>query len=1027
MRGPVSVAGGGWSLVVGTVMERPSGTAVRAALGDAPVVVGRTREQVYLREELAAAIGGHGRLILLGGEAGIGKTTLARDLARQAREREVCVLVGHCYDLTNTPPYGPWVDLVAGYEAGDTLPPPPAAFAGGTLKDFTSQAALFADVRRFLADLAAARPTVVVLEDLHWADPASLELLRHVAPQVGAWPLLLLVTYRVDELTRHHPFYQQIPALVREADGLRLDLRRLDTGALRTLVADRYHLPTPDQTRLVGYLEQHAEGNPFFTTELLRALQEQTLLQPIGETWELRELNRVVMPSLLRQVIDGRVARLGEETRKPLAIAAVIGQDVPLDLWAEVAELGDEALLAIVEQAVEAHLLEAERDGTRVRFVHALTREALYEGVLPPRRRVWHREVAEALAAGASADPDAIAFHFQQASDSRAPDWLIRAGERAQRAYAWLTAVDRLQTAAELLAGVAGQERTRGWLLLRLARLRRLSSPAEGAEALEEAERLGEIVGDEYLRADARHSRGILLCYADDYAGGVRFMEEGVVLLEARPGAADGAPGPAELWLADALPAALPNEGFDDDGEAVLAAKGIHFRRLSLPWFSAVAGHLERSVRTGESFIAAIEPVEHLGGLIRSSIGHTSQGLGNAYAGLGRPDDARRAFAQARETYRVLDHHGVIAFSLLTELRDVVIPYLADQPAERRRLAAEAEAALRRAGGALFPGIPPRLGWLSCLTLDGDWDEALRIAAETPPPHNTYLRREITATRALLAHHRGDTALARAQIAAVLPDGPAMAPGSRIHQEALFLQRLAADLCLDAGDLDGARAWLEAHDRWLAWSGAVLGRAEGRLAWARYHLAEGDTAPAGSALAEATALANGPRQPLVLLASHRLCGQIATERGSTKAADHHLALALDLADACAAPFERARTLLTLADLRFRTGERAAAEALLTETRRLCLPLGAAPTLAAVDALASQFGAPATTGSLPFGLTQREAEVLRLVAEGLTDAAVADRLYISPRTVSQHLRSVYAKIGVSSRSAATRLAMENGLA
>ena len=92
-------------------------------------------------------------------------------------------------------------------------------------------------------------------------------------------------------------------------------------------------------------------------------------------------------------MIDGRVARLGEATRKPLALAAVIGQEVPLALWAEVAALDEEALLDVVEQAVEAHLLEAERDGTRVRFVHALTREALYEGVLPPRRRVWHRRV----------------------------------------------------------------------------------------------------------------------------------------------------------------------------------------------------------------------------------------------------------------------------------------------------------------------------------------------------------------------------------------------------------------------------------------------------------------------------------------------------------------------------------------------------------------------------------------------------------------------------------------------------------
>src|SRR5215213_11434257 len=128
----------------------------------APLLVGRTREQVFLREQLAAAIGGHGRLILLGGEAGIGKTTLAKDVAREATARGAAVLAGSCYDLTNTPPYGPWLDLVGAYRPTGALPPAPAAFAGGSLSGVASQVALFAEVSRFVADLAAAGPAVVL-------------------------------------------------------------------------------------------------------------------------------------------------------------------------------------------------------------------------------------------------------------------------------------------------------------------------------------------------------------------------------------------------------------------------------------------------------------------------------------------------------------------------------------------------------------------------------------------------------------------------------------------------------------------------------------------------------------------------------------------------------------------------------------------------------------------------------------------------------------------------------------------------
>ena len=115
---------------------------------------------------------------------------------------------------------------------------------------------------------------------------------------------------------------------MRDAEGLRLDLRRLDVDALRVLVATQYGLTAADEARLVDYLDQHAEGNPFFTTELLRALEEEALLCHVEGGWTLGELDRVVVPSFLRQVIEGRVARLGEEVREPLAIAAVIGQEV---------------------------------------------------------------------------------------------------------------------------------------------------------------------------------------------------------------------------------------------------------------------------------------------------------------------------------------------------------------------------------------------------------------------------------------------------------------------------------------------------------------------------------------------------------------------------------------------------------------------------------------------------------------------------------------------------------------------------
>ena len=261
---------------------------------------------------------------------------------------------------------------------------------------------------------------------------------------------------------------------------------------------------------------------------------------------------------------------------------------------------------------------------------------------------------------------------------------------------------------------------------------------------------------------------------------------------------------------------------------------------------------------------------------IRAAVAFASHGLGIAQAGLGRPEEARAAFARARADFAELGHHALVAFTLLNELADVALTYDAANPAARRRLAAEAEAALDRTGGALRPGVSPRLAWLGCLVLDGRWQEADRILRDLPAPGNAYLRREITAAHAVLARHRGDPDRAWEEIRGLLPDGPETEPGDLIHQEGLFLQRLAADLCLDAGDVPAARAWLAAHDRWLAWSESVLGRADGQVAWARYHRAAGDTARARAAADDALTLAATPDQPLVSLAAHRLLGEIAT-------------------------------------------------------------------------------------------------------------------------------------------------------
>ncbi|MGA7669563.1 MAG: AAA family ATPase, partial [Nitrolancea sp.] len=315
-------------------------------------LAGRERELGLLHSQLAAARAGRGGLVLIGGEAGVGKSSLAETTLRQAAEQGCAVLEGHCFDLADTPPYGPFIDLFARYvpDAGDPLPPPAFA-ARGMVGAVPTQIALFVQVRDFLTALSARRPLVALLDDLHWADPASFDLLRYLARGIESLAALLLVTYRSDELTRRHPLYAFLPQLSREAIATRLDLGVLDEAAVRALVSIRYGLPEGDSARLAAYVQSRAEGNALFTGEVLRSLEEANALVPDADGWRLGTLTATAVPPLLRQVIDGRLDHLGEDARILLAVAAVLGQEIPLELWAKVGEVSEDALSEVLEWA----------------------------------------------------------------------------------------------------------------------------------------------------------------------------------------------------------------------------------------------------------------------------------------------------------------------------------------------------------------------------------------------------------------------------------------------------------------------------------------------------------------------------------------------------------------------------------------------------------------------------------------------------------------------------------------------------
>ncbi len=979
---------------------------MRAHVPEAAALVGRDRELDILRQYLAAAITGQGGLVLIGGEAGIGKTALAEALCREAQEQGALALVGRCYDLTETPPYGPWVELFGQYRPTGALPSLPAAFAArGTVGAVTSQAALFGQVRDFLAALAAAGPALLLLDDLHWADTVSLDLLRFVARHLAALPLLLVVTYRSDELTRRHPLSPLLPALVREAGADRVDLHPLDDAAVRALVADRYRLAVPDAARLVAFVQGRAEGNALFAGEVLRSLVESGALWREGEGWHLGDLRQAALPPLLGQVIDARVSRLDEEGQRLLNLAAAVGQEAALAVLGPLAGMDEEALLAAVEGAAAAGLLTEAPDGLHVRFAHALVREAVYTGISPARRRLLHRRIGELLSEQPHPDPDAVATHFGRAADGRAVPWLIRAGNRAWGAFALISAAERYAAALELLDEAGAEAGERVWLVFLLARMRWLADPAQALRDLEVAALLAETAGDRPLQVGIRYQRGFLLCMGGE-------MRRGIAELEAAVPAVAALSGPDRVHLTE--------RGWGWRSERPDIA-GL------LPEWLAWTGRFDDALSAGEPVVQ--HTPEAAGALADSHNAYAAVhlGLAVAHAGKGRPTEARRAWAAARSFNLALDHAHQIGMNASQELNWTVLPYRADRLAERRALADEAEAAWGRAVGAR-PDIVPATARLLVLLVEGRWDEARTIAIQAQTARSSGWSRQVpNRVLAEIARARGMADEAWARATELLPDGPDTAPGDTWILDTLPLLRLAALIAMDRGDLPCAQAWLAAHDRWLKWSGAVLGQSEGRLGWAAYYRAAGDATRAGREARIALQHASAPRQPLALLAAHCLLGEMNTDAGQHDDARTHLDAGLALAHACAAPYERALILLALAALRGATDGRAAALALLDEVRAICIPLGAGPALARADALAARLTSMSPPAPVyPDDLSAREVDVLRLIAGGSTNREIAATLFLSVRTVERHITGLYRKIDGRGRADATTYALRHAL-
>jgi class 3 adenylate cyclase len=522
-----------------------AGIALPERLRDLPATgyVGRVAERERLSELWAATRRGALNLALVCGEAGVGKTRLATQLALGVREEGATVLYGRCDEDLGVP-YQPWVQAL-GYlvqQAPQRVLHAHVERFGGDLARLipglrervpelpsaresdpeTERYLLYASVAGLLEGASEREPLLLILDDLHWADKPTLSLLRHVVTASSSMPAMVMATYRDSDLSRDHPLTALLADLHRDEGGERMKLSGLESADVLALMETATgHELDDDGRALSAEIARETAGNPFFAGELLRHLRESgTIVQQAdGRSRLVGDLSHLGLPQSVREVVGRRVERLGAEARTALSAAAVIGRDFDLDLLLAVTEMSEERLLDLLDEAVAASLLResAERAG-RFTFTHALVEHALYEDLGRARRARLHKQVAEALEQQCGDDPGErlgeLAGHWGAAvastDSAKAMHYAHLAADRALQQLAPDEAVRWYLRALELSEQAPAERSERCELLIGLGEAQRQTGSIEHRQTLLDAAALARELGDgdRLCRAVLANNRG---------------------------------------------------------------------------------------------------------------------------------------------------------------------------------------------------------------------------------------------------------------------------------------------------------------------------------------------------------------------------------------------------------------------------------------------------------------------------------------------------------------------------------------
>lgn len=996
-----------------------------------PILVGRDDDLGRLVGAVREAAAGSPRLLVVGGEAGIGKTRLVSELAARGAAGGARVLVGGCLDLADGgPPYLPFVEAFRRLvretppDRRQSLLGSPGLELARLIPDLTAapdaepppgieQNRLFELVLSLVGRLARDRTLVIVVEDAHWIDRASRDLVTFLARNLTVEPVLVVLTWRTDFLPPEDATATWLAELLRHPRAERLDLRRLERDEVGRLVeAIRGDRPGDEALERTW---ARSDGNPFFVEELTAS----------GAT-------ESAAPPTIVEIVEGRMAGLSAPARDVLSALAVAAAPVDDELLGEVVGLPADEILPAIREAIDRHIVEVEPGSESLRFRHVLLREVVERRLLRSERRDLHERFARAIArrgapermtAGTVA---ALARHWDGADR---PDEAFAAAVEAGRAASAVAAHGQAQRLYERALEIAERREAQ-------------PAPAERIALLRAASDAAELAGD-YDRATE------LILVAIGVVDAT--MQPGLAgLLRGRHGYLLWLRGDAEAALTEheAAVELVRDEAASAERARVLAAFGGAL--LGLGRFVESRAACEEAIRSAVAAGATADEAR-----ARNVLGSDLVALGEIDAGLAELERSRQLARDVGQPELLI----AIGHNLALNLAQ------ADRPEDALAEARAGRDAARRAG------LERRLGIdLAALEADidlrlGRWDDARTVAATglaaDPAGRGTIYLSTVLGRLAVL-RGEADEAARRFAIADEL------AAGEIDADLAAYLARGRAEMALAAGKPAAARAAVAAGLAHVADPSETFGRppllALGLRALAdlaedarsrrdaaevRRLAGDADEVASGIAATESAARTESVRAWLALAAAEerRLHGDL--DAGRWAALAERLAAVPD-------PWLTAYARIRQAEAELRArGVRSDAARPLTEAHSISARLGAEPLrreaealarraridLAASDAAAPDGGSgrpprtepsPARPARGPAAalpgprLSPRELEVLRLVADGRTNGEIAERLFITRKTAGVHVTHILDKLGVGNRVEAAMVAARSGL-